>query len=73
MLAFAYLFLLLLGLVIQRTHRPGPWSATNSTRRPQASLFFIARVMQDKVRCPVGRLLQAFRDAIEQQTEQDWG
>ena len=72
-LAFAYLFLLLLGLVCEATHRPGTWSATNAARRRQASAFFVGRIMQETARLPARTLLRALADALGQQTPENWG
>lgn len=72
-LAFAYWFLLMLGLVCQDTMSPGAWGSSSSRRRTQASVFFVGRYMQDKVRIRFSLLLQAFENEILQIAEANWG
>jgi len=49
-LAFAYLSLVLMGLLSQKRFLESHWAAATSKRKHQASAFFIGRLVQDRYR-----------------------
>ncbi len=71
-LAFAYLYLLLLGVHCVQTRPAKHWSSTNSPTRP-ASVFFIARCMQDQVRVGLSVLLNLLRHILSEDARRNWG
>jgi len=71
-LAFAYLFLLLLGVFCQDSMSAKEWSSTTSPTRP-LSVFCIARRMRDKKRCSLGALLRLLKKELLAIVEENWG
>jgi hypothetical protein len=69
-LALAYVLLVGLGLLAQEQYRPGMWCSSNNPR--QCSVFTIGRIMVDQMRVPLGQLLAAVFEAIEQAAP-NWG
>jgi hypothetical protein len=55
--AFAYMFLLLIGLISQRRFSAKHWASAVSRKRKQNSAFTIGRFMQHRVTFPVSTLL----------------
>ena len=72
-LAFAYLFLILLGLLATETLPSSHWASGTSRKKEQNSLFTIGRHLQGKLRCGVRRLLHLFGTALAQLAQQNWG
>ena len=68
-LAVAYLLLCGVGLVAQRTHRPGSWSASSSN---DCSVFTIGRIMLMRLSCSAARALNALFAATEEAVPK-WG
>jgi len=71
-LAFAYLFLLLLGIICQDTMSAKWWSSTTSPSRP-TSVFVIGRHMQHEVSIAITALLRTLADQLADMTEENWG
>ena len=72
-LAFAYLFLILLGLLASETLPPSHWASGSSRKKSQNSIFTIGRQLQGELRCTVWRLLHLFAVTIARLVEQNWG
>jgi hypothetical protein len=72
-LAFAYLFLILLGLLARETLHPSHWASATSRKKEQNSLFTIGRLLQNELRCGVSRLLCLFAAVLAQLVEENWG
>lgn len=72
-LAFAYLFLILLGLLAKETLSPSQWASGTSHRKEQNSLFTIGRLVQDTLRSTAWRLLNLFAVVLTQLVEENWG
>jgi len=72
-LAFAYLFLILLGLLASETLPPSHWASASSHKKVQSSLFTIGRQLQSVLRCGVWRLLHLFACVLAQLVKQNWG
>ena len=72
-LAFAYLFLILLGLLARETLSASQWASGTSHMREQNSLFTIGRLIQDALRCTVWQLLHFLAIVLTQLVEENWG
>jgi len=72
-LAFAYLFLLLLGLVCRESLSAKHWASAVSRKKRQCSAFAIGRHMQDRTTFPVAQLLQTLSTLLTQISEENWG
>jgi len=72
-LALAYLFLVLLGLVCRERLSAKHWASAVSQKRDQCSVFVIGRHMQEKVTFPVAELMRALATVLKQIAEQNWG
>ena len=72
-LAFAYLLLILLGLLARETLHPGHWASGTSRKKEQNSLFTIGRQLQDELRCSVWRLFHLFAAVLAHLAEENWG
>jgi len=72
-LAFAYLLLLMIGLVCADTLSPGHWASSISKRRKQNSIFFIGRRMFADARLRPRKLLHALSLSLTQIMEENWG
>ena len=70
-LAFAYLFLILLGLLATQTLPPSHWASATSRKKRQNSLFTIGRLLQGVLRCGVWRLLHLLAAVLAQLVEQN--
>jgi hypothetical protein len=72
-LAFAYLCLVLMGLASQQRFPQSRWTAATSKHKPQASAFFIGRLVQHKHRFRLKDLLQLLAAQLALITEENWG
>jgi hypothetical protein len=72
-LAFAYLFLILLGLLARETLRPSHWASGASRKKKQNSLFTIGRQLQYQLHCSVRRLFLLFATVLSHLAEENWG
>jgi hypothetical protein len=72
-LAFAYLFLVLLGCLCRRTYPSACWAAGTSRRKRQASVFFIGRLMLNQARSSPTQLLRLFATLLAQTHQENWG
>jgi hypothetical protein len=72
-LAFAYLFLVLLGLVCRERLSAKHWASAVSRKKHQCSAFVIGRHMQDKTTFPLAHLLLTFSLLLRQLSEENWG
>ena len=72
-LAFAYLFLLLLGLLARETLPTSYWASASSRKKTQSSLFTIGRQLQAVLRCGVRRLLRLLVVVLAQLITENWG
>jgi len=72
-LAFAYLCLLLMGLLSQQHFPESHWAAATSKHRRQASAFFIGRLMQHRHRFRLKELLQLLAAQLALMIEENWG
>jgi hypothetical protein len=71
-LAFAYIFLLLLGIFCTDTMQQKRWSSTSSRSRP-TSAFVVARIMLPEVHTSLGLLLRILDEQLELMAEGNWG
>jgi hypothetical protein len=71
-LAFAYILLLLMGLICKQQLSPAHWSSTTSKTRP-TSAFLVGRIMQHKRRFRLGELLALLRLLLQAAAEANWG
>jgi hypothetical protein len=75
-LAFAYLFLLLLGLICAETMSAAHWAAAVSHKKngkEQLSAFYIGRLMLGKVRHPLRLFLRHLQHLLLQLNKENWG
>lgn len=72
-LAFAYLTVLLIGLNSQQRFPQSHWAAATSKNKPQASLFFIGRLMQHRHRFRLKELLQLLAVQLALIIQENWG
>jgi hypothetical protein len=72
-LAFAYLFLILLGLLARNTLPSSHWASASSPKKHQNSLFTIGRHRQPELRCSARHLLHLFAASLSQLLEENWG
>lgn len=75
-LAFAYLFLLLPGLICAGTMSPAHWASGVShkkNRKEQMSAFYIGRLMLGKVGYPLRLLFDHLRSLLLQLNKENWG
>ncbi|MCK4298398.1 MAG: hypothetical protein KAX80_02630 [Planctomycetes bacterium] len=71
-LAFAYLLLLLIGLVARSRFSPAHWSATTSRKKPTSALV-IGRLMQHRTRFGFRELLHTLAHLLSQIRKENWG
>ena len=71
-LAFAYLFLVLMGLVAVARLSAAHWSAAACGRR-QASAFLIGRLLQGRHRFRLRELLHTLSQLLQQIAKENWG
>lgn len=71
-LAFAYLLLVLMGLVAGVRFSPAHWSSTTSARRP-TSAFVIGRLMQHRTRFRFPELLRTLAQLLQRNAKENWG
>jgi len=71
-LAFAYLLLVLMGLVAGARFSQAHWSATTSPKKP-TSAFVIGRYMQDHTRFRFPELLHTLAHLLTQTAKENWG
>lgn len=72
-LAYAYLLLLLIGLVCRETMSEAHWASAVSKSRDQACGFTIGRYMQHRARWRLKPLLAAFARMLTGWVEENWG
>jgi hypothetical protein len=72
-LAFAYLFLLLIGLASQQRFPQSHWASATSKRRRQLSAFLVGRFMQHRHRFRLRELLQLLVLRLGSVVEENWG
>ena len=72
-LAFAYLWLLMLKTVCREEMSEAHWASGTSTRRRQTSAFVVGRIMLDQVRFPLRLLLRRLADLLSQLAEENRG
>ena len=75
-LAFAYLFLLLLGLICAETMSSAHWAAAISHKKngkQQLSAFSIGRLMSGRVHIPIRLLLRHLKNLLLQLNKENWG
>ena len=72
-LAFAYLFLVLLGLICRESLSAKHWASAVSKKKQQCSAFAIGRHMQDTTTFSVAQLLLTFSVLLTQLSEENWG
>jgi hypothetical protein len=72
-LAFAYLLLLLVGLVCRERLSAKHWASAVSKKKHQCSVFVIGRLMHDKVTFPLGHLLSMLDATLREIAELNWG
>ena len=71
-LAFAYLALILMGLICSETMTQAHWSSAVSKRK-QSSIFLIGRYMQDRRKFALGELLGCLHQVLPEFAEENWG
>ncbi len=72
-LAFAYVLLLLIGLVCRDTMSEALWALAASKSRDQACGFTVGRYMLDRVKWRLKTLLAAFARMLTEWVEENWG
>lgn len=72
-LAFAYLLLLVIGLVCRETMSEAHWASAATKTRDQACGFTIGRYMLDRAKWRLGALLEAFTRMLTGWVEANWG
>ena len=72
-LAFAYLLLLLIGLVCRDTMSEAHWASASTKTRDQACGFTIGRYMLDREKWRLKALLEAFARMLTSWVEENWG
>jgi len=72
-LAFAYLFLPLIGLISQRQLSAKHWASAGSRKHKQNSAFTVGRHMQNRVTFPVSALLDLFTVLLTLNANENWG
>lgn len=71
-LAYAYLLLLLMGVICQQSYSQACWSSAVSRRR-QSSAFQVGRYMIDKEKLRIRQLLRLLATLLTQLVEENWG
>ena len=71
-LAWAYLLLLLMGLICKQNLSAANWSSTTSKRKP-TSAFVVGRRMQTKFRFKLSELLDLFSTLLPTAAKENWG
>jgi hypothetical protein len=71
-LAYAYLLLLLMGVLCQESYSQAHWSSAVGRRR-QSSAFVIGRYMIDKHKLRVTELLRLLETLLTQLVKENWG
>ena len=72
-LAFAYLLLLVIGLVCRDTMSGAHWASTATKTRDQACGFTVGRYMLDREKWRLKALLEAFARILTGWVEENWG
>ena len=72
-LAYAYLLLLLIGLVCRDTMSEAHWASAASESQDQACGFTIGRRTQDRATWRLKTLLAAFARMLTEWVEENWG
>ena len=72
-LAYAYLLLLLIGLVCRDTMSEAHWASAVSKSQDQACGFTIGRYMQDRAKWRLTTLPAAFARMLTEWVEENWG
>ena len=71
-LAFAYILLLLMGLICKQNLSAAHWSSTTSQTKP-TSAFVVGRRMQTKFRFKLSELLDLFSTLLPTAAKENWG
>ena len=71
-LAFAYILLLLMGLLCKETMSQAHWSSTTSKTKP-TSAFVVGRKMQNKRRFKLKELLLLLATSLKSVAKENWG
>ena len=72
-LAFAYLLLLVIGLVCRDTMSEAHWASASTKTRDQACGFTVGRYMLDREKWRLKALLEAFARMLTEWVEENWG
>ena len=72
-LAFAYLLLLVIGLVSRETMSEAHWASAVTKTRDQACGFTIGRHMRTRAKWCLRALLEALARMLTEWVEEDWG
>ncbi len=72
-LAYAYLLLLVIGLVCRDTMSEAHWASASTKTQDQACGFTIGRHMQDRAKWRLKALLSAFARMLTGWVEENWG
>ena len=72
-LAYAYLLLLLIGLVCRDTMSEAHWASAATKTRDQACGFTIGRQMQNRAKWRLKTLLAAFARMLTEWVKENWG
>jgi len=71
-LAFAYILLLLMGLICKQSMSAAHWSSTTSRKKP-VSAFMVGRIMQNNRRFRLRELLDLLRNLLQSIAKENWG
>ncbi len=72
-LAFAYLLLLLLGLICSQQLSAAHWASGVSKNRKQVSAFLVGRLMLGRTRFRLSQLLKLLDNLLTQIAQENWG
>ena len=72
-LAFAYLLLLMMGLICRETMSEAHWASATTRSNDQACGFTIGRFMLTRVKWRLRALLEAFARMLTEWVEENWG
>ena len=71
-LAFAYILLLLMGLICKQNLSAAHWSSTTSQRKP-SSAFVVGRKMQRRISFTLSELIALFAILLKNSAQENWG
>ncbi len=72
-MAFAYLMLLVIGLVCRDTMPEAHWASASTKTHDQACGFTIGRDMRGRAKSRLKALLEAFARMLTEWVEENWG